>query len=118
MAVVRRDLTSEPSAVGLTIRQAAVDLYRGEFLSDFYVHNAPDFEAWVLEERQRFHIMVVEALFALVDDYIRQADYEAALAANRRLLKLEAWSEPAHRQQMLILARLGERSAALAQFEV
>ena len=114
---LRRDLTTRPSPLNLAARQAAVDLYRGEFLNGFYVHNAPAFEAWVLEQREHLHTLVVEALFALVDEQIQRADYAAALSANRRSLSLEPWSEPVHRQQMLILARMGKRSAALAQFE-
>ena len=69
------------------------------------------------EQRERFHILAVNALFALVDEHIQRADHGAALANNRKLLSLEPWSEPVHRQQMLLLARRGERSAALAQFE-
>jgi DNA-binding SARP family transcriptional activator len=53
----------------------------------------------------------------VVNEYLQAADYEAARANNYRLLGFEPWSEPAHRQQMLVLARMGERSAALAQFE-
>ena len=87
-------------------------------MSEFYVHKAPAFEDWVLEQRQRFHILAVEALFALVSEAVGREDYRAAMPNNRKLLSLEPWSEPAHRQQMLILARLGERGAALAQFKV
>jgi hypothetical protein len=36
----------------------------------------------------------------------------------RRLLALEPWREEAHRYLMLLLARDGQRSAALAQFEI
>ena len=117
VAVLRRDLSPGQSAVDLAARQAAVDLYRGEFLSGFYVSNAPAFEAWVLEQREHIRTLVVEASSSLVSEHIQRADFEAALAASRRLLTLEPWSEQAHRQQMLTLARLGQRSAALAQFE-
>lgn len=118
VAEFQHHLAPGSSGADLAVRQAAVDLYRGEFLSGFYVHNAPAFEEWVLEQRQRFHVMAVGALFALVRETIQAADYNAALINNHRLLMLEPWSEPAHRQQMLILARRGERSAALAQFEI
>lgn len=117
VAELRHALTPGQLPVDLATRQAAVDLYRGDFLSGFTVHNAPAFEAWVLEQREQIHILVMEALFALVNEHVQQADFVAALAANRRLLLLEPWSEPAHRQQMLILARMGDRRAALAQFE-
>ena len=116
--VLCRALTPEQSPMDAAARLAAVDLYRGEFLSGFHVHNAPGFDAWVLEQREQMHILVVRALFTLVTEHIQRGDYPTALSANRRLLSLEPWSEPAHRQQMLLLARTGERSAALAQFEI
>ena len=117
VAVLQHDLTPGRSPIDLATRQAAVDLYQGEFLSGFYVHNAPAFETWVIEQREQLHIRVVETLFGLVREYIERADYAHALAANRRLLLLEPWSEPAHRQQMLIFDQTGERSAALTQYE-
>ncbi len=114
--VLRRDLATGRST-DLATRQAAVDLYRGEFLSGFYVRNAPAFEEWVLEQREQIHVLLVEASFSLVSEYMQQGDYAAALAANRKLLLLDPWSEPVHRQQMLLLAHLGERASALAQYE-
>ena len=106
-----------PAPVDLAAHQAAVDLYQGEFLSGFYVRQAPAFEAWVLDQREQLHMLVVETLFDLVREYMQRDAYASALAANRRLLFLEPWSEPAHRQQMLILEQTSERSAALAQYE-
>jgi predicted ATPase len=41
----------------------------------------------------------------------------AGIAAARRLLALEPWREEAHRQLMVLLARSGQRGAALKQFE-
>src|SRR5262245_10549155 len=115
--VLRRDLDLGRLLVDLATRQAAVDLYQGEFLHGFYVHDAPAFEAWVLAQREQLHTLVVNALTVLVNEYAQGSDYAAALAANRRLLMLEPWSEPTHRQQMLLLAQTGERAAALAQYE-
>ena len=105
------------AATDLAARQAALDLYQGEFLSGFYVHNAPAFEAWVLAQREQLHTLVIEASFALIQAYVRAQNFTAALATNRRLLSLEPWSEPAHRQQMVLLAQTGARAAALAQYE-
>lgn len=118
VAVLRRNLTPGQLPIDLATQQAAVDLYQGDFLSGFYVNNAPAFEAWVLAQREHLHTLVATALFTLVNEYALRTEYAAALAANRRLLLLEPWSEPAHRQQMLLLAQTGERGAALAQYEL
>ncbi len=115
--VLRRSLQPSPSPLDLAVRQAAVDLYQGEFLHGFYVRDAPAFESWVVEQREQIHTLVVNALTELVGEYARNDQAAAALAANRRLLVLDPWSEPAHRQQMLLLAQTGDRAAALAQYE-
>lgn len=115
--ILRRSLEPGPSPVDLAVRQAAVDLYQEEFLHGFYVRDAPAFEAWVLEQREQLHTLVVNALTTLAGEYAQQGNHAAALAANRRLLGLEPWSEPVHRQQMRLLAQTGDRAAALAQYE-
>ena len=107
----------ESGTDSLTARQAAVDLYRGEFLVGFHIQNAPAFDAWILEQREQLHLLLVTALDRLVSDYSRAGEYPAALTANRRLLGMEPGSEPVHRQQMSLLAQTGERAAALAQYE-
>ena len=115
--VLRRSLEPDPSSVDRTVRQAAVDLYQGEFLHGFQVRDAPPFETWVVEQREQIHTLVVNALTGLVSEYTQSGDQAAALAANRRLLGLDPWSEPMHRQQMRLLAQTGDRAAALAQYE-
>lgn len=115
--VLQRSLAPTASSVTLAERQAAVDLYQDEFLHGFYVQDAPLFEAWVLEQREHLHLLMVNALTTMVGEYLQHTNVVAALAANRRLLRLEPWSEPAHRQQMLLLVQSGARAAALAQYE-
>lgn len=100
----------------LQAQQAALALYQGEFLQDFYVHHAPVFEAWVLEQREQLHTLVVNTLIKLVNAYGQTGDQIAALAANRQLLVLEPWSELVHQQQMRLLAQTGDYAAALAQY--
>ena len=45
-------------------------------------------------------------------------ELDAAIAYAQRLLQLDALHEPTHRQLMRLLAQVGQRSAALAQYEV
>jgi|GEM_PF-3093738 len=72
--VIRHDLEPGRSPADLTTRQAAVDLYQGEFLHGFYVRDAPGFEAWVLEQREQIHALVVNALTVLVGEYAQRGD--------------------------------------------
>ena len=96
----------------------AIQLYRGDFLAGFYIHDAPEFEQWVLVERTRLRAHVIQSLHALASQYADQGDLAQAIDAIRRVLNLEPWREEAHRQLMVLLAQSGQRSAALTQFEL
>jgi DNA-binding SARP family transcriptional activator/predicted ATPase len=97
--------------------QEAIDLYRGDFLEGFYVNDAPDFEDWVLLERERLHIMACTGLQQLVKRYSELGELEAGLRASARWLSIDPWNEDAHRHRMRLLALSGQRSAALLQYE-
>lgn len=98
--------------------QAAVELYQGDFLTGYYVRNAPDFETWMLAEQARLRELFVQALQTLAAHYAERDELAKAMGYVRRLLNLEPWREESHRQLMLLLARDGQRSAALAQYEL
>ena len=97
--------------------QAALALYRGDFLEGFYVREAPDFEQWVLVQRAQYREAVLQGLHTLANYTEQQGDLPQAITHTRRLLTLEPWREEAHRQLMMRLARSGQRATALAQFE-
>lgn len=98
--------------------QDAVALYRGEFLEDFHVRDAPFFEEWVTNERERLWQMARQTLLRLINHYIQRHNFDAGITCARKLLKQEPWSEEAHQQLMRLLALSGQRSAALAQYEL
>jgi predicted ATPase/DNA-binding SARP family transcriptional activator len=102
---------------GLQLLAEALDLYRGEFLEGFSVQQAIAFEEWVLSEQERLRQSAIQALHRLSLAYADRDDYPAAIAFTKRLLALEPWQEEAHRQMMRLLARSGQHSAALAQYE-
>lgn len=96
---------------------AVVELYRGDLLDGFYADGAPAFEEWLLIERERFRTMALAALQSLAVLHRKRGDYGASLRFARRMLALDPWREEAHRAVMDLLARAGQRSAALAQYE-
>ena len=95
----------------------ATALYQGDFLAGFFVRDAPDFEEWMLAQRLRFRELALHALHSLTEHHLSRGEYGRAIDFATRLLALDAWREEAHRQLMLALARSGQRSAALAQYE-
>lgn len=107
-------LDPQPAAAILT---ESLRLYRGDFLEGFYVRDAPDFEDWMLAERARLRELALHALHRLTEIEMSRANYLAALESTARLLAFDPWREEAHRQRMSALARAGQRSAALAQYQ-
>jgi predicted ATPase/DNA-binding SARP family transcriptional activator/Tfp pilus assembly protein PilF len=95
----------------------AVELYSGDFLEGFYVRDAPAFEEWALVQRERLRTSALQALHVLVTHHTARREYPLALEYATRLLSLAPWQEEARRQMMLLLARSGQRSAALSQYE-
>jgi DNA-binding SARP family transcriptional activator len=97
--------------------QRAIGLYRDEFLSGLSLIGAPDFESWLLAEREELRGQYMLALRAQVESSLRRCAWNSGIAAARRLISEEPWLEEAHRQLMLLLARSGQRQSAIAQYQ-
>ncbi|MFN8493337.1 MAG: BTAD domain-containing putative transcriptional regulator [Caldilineaceae bacterium] len=95
----------------------AVQLYQGEFLAGFSLDDCPVFEEWLFIQREQLHVLVSEAYSDLAAYAEATGDLSGARRYIQRQIELDPLREPAYRQQMRILARQGERSAALAVFE-
>ncbi len=98
--------------------QQAIELYRGNFLEGFSVKNSAPFEEWILLHRERLSIQYLQALYHLSNHHASLGEFEIAEEYAWRQLELEPWKEEAHQQLMGCLAASGQRSEALAQFEV
>jgi predicted ATPase/DNA-binding SARP family transcriptional activator len=96
---------------------AALALYQGEFLDELFVDGAPTFETWLLREREHWRQTVLTTLGAVANELTEIRRYEEAIEILRRMLALEPWCEAAHAQLMRIYSRMGQFSAALAQYE-
>ncbi|MEZ4860491.1 MAG: BTAD domain-containing putative transcriptional regulator [Caldilineaceae bacterium] len=116
VAFFERNLTGkEPTFAQL---QEVVACYRGDFLEDFHTRDAPLFEEWVTNEQERLRQLARHAMLRLTLHYIQQAAYDSGIACINQLLKREPWLEEAHQLLMRLLALSGQRSAALAQYEI
>jgi len=104
-----------PSAISHLL--SAVELYRGPFLEGFSLADSSVFEEWALLEQEQLHRLALEALHCLTEQLEEQRELEQALRHAWRQVELDPWRESGHQQVMRLLARTGERSAALAQYE-
>ncbi len=109
---------NESDAVQTARLYHATTLYQGDFLAGFWVRQAPEFEEWVLRQRTRFRDLALQAFHTLTNHYLQQGNYSGAIESANRLLAFDSWREEAHYQLMMALARNGQRSAALQQYEI
>jgi len=95
----------------------AVDLYRGDLLTQFSLADSVAFDEWLLLQRERLRQMALGALGDLINYHERRSEHEAARRFALRQLELDSWCEATYRRLMRLLARTGQRNAALALYE-
>jgi WD40 repeat protein/DNA-binding SARP family transcriptional activator len=109
--------TFEECSSCLAKLQQAVHMYRGQFLHGFHLPDSTPFEEWVTIQREGLHQKQLAALESLTLAHERRGDYPRQVAFARQQIALEPWREHAYAQLMRGLWALGERGAALEQYE-
>lgn len=97
--------------------ETAVDLYRGQFLDGLHVAGSPVFEDWVRQRRSDLQDKQMEMLRSLAHSSEMLGDYAAALMRLRQANEMDPLDEKICRQRMRLLARSGQRNAALRKYE-
>lgn len=97
--------------------ETAVELYKGEFMQEFFLPDCQALQEWILLSREQHHRMLVTALQELSETYQNLGDYETAQRYAWRMVNVAPIEESGHRQLMYLLAMSGRRSAALAQYQ-
>jgi len=72
---------------------------------------------WHLETRDHLRRLYSDGLLLVGEHLMRAEDYSAAAEVYARVIAAEELSEEAHRRRMLCLARSGDRTEALRQYE-
>lgn len=97
------------------LAQAAA-LYRGDLLAGLHVAEEP-WEAWLREARERLREQAGDGLARLLAHQRKAEQLEAAVRTAGQLVALDPLQEPAHRTLMRLHAQLGQRAAALRQYQ-
>jgi DNA-binding SARP family transcriptional activator len=107
---VRRS-TAAGLADGVAERaHAAAELYRGDLLEGWY-------QDWCVIERERCRALYFMLLDRLMEHEETAGDYPRALRYGATLLRSEPAHERTHRRMMRLYHRLGDRTAALRQYQ-
>lgn len=97
---------------------SAAALYRGPFLEGLELDESPEAEIWLLQEREQWQQRIIALLAQLTALHRDAGEWAAGLQVVERLLTLDPWNEPAHRDKMRLLVIGNQHSAALAHYEV
>ena len=95
---------------------AAVDRYGGELLPGFLLAGVHEFDRWLHAERQALRAAAVAAALRLADAAEARNDLEEAAARVRWALDQEPTDEAVARRLISLLARAGNRGAAVAAY--
>jgi serine/threonine-protein kinase len=110
---VECDLWELEAALAAGDPARAVELYRGELLTGLVVPDAGELERWLDNERKHWSGRVLQALRDLTDRGEAGGDLAGAVGWARRTLDHAPYDEPALVRLMQLLARGGDRVAAI-----
>ena len=116
---VRRGLLGGPEALAPEALARLAAAFRGAFLEGLELPNCPDFQAWLVAQRDETRVLHARVLRALVarPGADPGADPEAALPHARALVRLERHEEAAWIALIRLLAASGRRLEAEQQLE-
>lgn len=114
---LRRQSDPTGSACLHWFRQAA-RLYRGDFLDQFLINDSDQFSHWMNLKRDEFRRLAAEVFWVIASYYEKKGDFEEVRKYAERQVDLDPTNEEAHRRLMRIYYQQGERSNAIAQYEL
>ena len=109
------DVVAFGEALAAGDRERAIALYTGPFLDGFFLSDAPEFERWVEEQRERFRQERRQALTELADEREAMSDHAGAAELHRRLLADDPYDARTTFRLMQALEKTGARAEALRQ---
>jgi len=110
----REPITTPEKAAAL---QSILNSYRGQFLVDFHLPDAPQYEQWVMSTRTAIHQQVSAAYHQLGHYALTTNDTAGGIASMRRWLQLDALDETAHMLLIRLLLKAGAVREAVAHYD-
>jgi DNA-binding SARP family transcriptional activator len=117
-ATVWCDAVAFEEAVSQHQPEAALELYRGDFLAGFFVSEAaPELDQWIETQRARLRALAAQTAWLVAAKEELEGSPRGATHWARRALALSAHDEAALRQLVSLLDRLGDRAGAIQVYE-
>jgi len=99
-----------PRAKTIDLLEEALTLYRGDYLQGIYAD-------WSTLERERLRSRYLVALETLAELHAPGTNPRRAIELYQRLLSLDPYREAVHRKVMRCYQRMGDRAAAIRQYQ-
>lgn len=96
---------------------AALDGYQGDFLADFYIDGAPEFDEWVARERTYLRYLACRGYQRLSDYFWHAGEYRVGIRYTQQWIQLEPLDDEAHLALMQLLCGNRQPALALAHYE-
>jgi len=96
---------------------STLQLYRGDFLTDFTLGDAADFDDWTFGQQEHYRRLAVRGYVALSKQYEDQGDFAAALDTLDRALKFDRLQEDLQRTALRLHYLAGDRAGAIRRYE-
>ena len=111
------DVGQIDTAEKAAILQKVLDTYHGDFLADFHLSDAPQFNEWVMVTREYIRRQVMAAYDRLGQYVLSTDDIAGGTALARRWLQTDALDEAAHTLLIQLLLESGNAREAVAHYD-
>ncbi|MFK7857096.1 MAG: BTAD domain-containing putative transcriptional regulator [Granulosicoccus sp.] len=96
----------------------AVRICTAEFMEGFFLDDCEDFDEWQYGIRAQLQTAAVTTIKTLVRRAVSASDFVTVEHLSRQLLRLDPYSEEAHRHLMTAMVCDGDQKAALAHYSL
>ncbi|HZY41079.1 MAG TPA: AAA family ATPase, partial [Anaerolineae bacterium] len=93
-----------------------LQLYRGDFLTDFSLGDSADFDDWVSGQQEHYRRLAVRGYVALSKWHEDQGEFAAALDVLDRALKFDRLQEDLQRTALRLHYLAGDRAGAIRRY--
>jgi diguanylate cyclase (GGDEF)-like protein len=97
--------------------EEAIQLYRGNFLEDFYQVESLGFREWLTCNREQYFRLLLTGLQYVSSFYETRGDLDTAISYIQRWINFDPLDESARRKLMYLFAASGRRGLALDQYQ-
>ncbi|MCK8827294.1 tetratricopeptide repeat protein [Natroniella acetigena] len=95
----------------------SVQVYQGDFLSDFLIKKAPEFCNWIFEQRNYYRQLYINSLKRQIKEYRKEAKIQEAINYLKLLIKVDEFDEVAYRNLMELYVKQGAVAKAISTYK-